>query len=77
MENYFVITNSDGDTHVSQITKEDLLEKLNENYWGSRVFFDKMPKDSDTNYWGDSVLIIKGEIVAPSEEKVVTQYKID
>lgn len=36
-----------------------------------------MPDDSDTNYWGNKVLIIKGKIVSPTEEKIVTQYNID
>lgn len=38
MEKYFIITNSDGNTYVSSITKEKLLERLNENYYGVMKF---------------------------------------
>ena len=78
MEKYFIIRNSDGDTRVTYIDKKELLLRLNENYYGENpVFLDEMPKNNDTNYWGESVLIIKGEIVSPKEEKIVTKYNID
>lgn len=77
MENYFVIRNSDGDTHVECISKETFLERVTENYYGNISYLEDMPSDSDTNYWGTDVLVIKGKVVFPKEEKVVTQYSID
>lgn len=78
MEQYFVITNSDGDTHVDVLNKEELLKRINEGYYGSnREIFDKLPKESDTNYWGDGILIIKGSLVSPKPISKITEYTID
>lgn len=77
MEKYFVITNSDGNTHVECITKDVLLERINEEHYGRREYLNNMPTDSDTNYWGDSILVIKGSIVAPQAKTKITEYVID
>jgi hypothetical protein len=79
MEEYFIIRNLDGDTHVENISKKALLERLNEEDYGSDVkFLDEIPNDdSDTNYWGEGILIIKGEIVTPKEKHVVTEFDIE
>ena len=79
MEKYFIIRNSDGDTRVDCVTKEVLLERINEGYYGAdSKFLNNMPKDDDTNYWGaDNILIIKGKIVSPGEKKVVTEFTIE
>ena len=76
-ETYFVINNSDGDTTITELTKEQLLKALKENYWGKKGTFDKLPKENDTNYWGENILIIKGKVVSPVPEQVVTKYNID
>ena len=76
MSNYFVIRNSDGDTTVTEHSAEDLKEKLNEEYWGPVEFMDELPSNKDTNYWGDCILIIKGEVVVPQPVETVTEYKI-
>ncbi len=77
-ETYFVIHNGDGDTTVTEHTKEDLLEKLEEGYWGTDTkAMHKLPDDMDTNYWGEQLLIIKGEVVSPRAKKVVTEMDID
>ena len=75
-ENYFIICNSDGDTTVTEMTKDELLRAIEEEYWGDRVSLADVPRN-DTNYWGESILIIKGKIVTPQPEQVVTKYKID
>lgn len=75
MEKYFVISNSDGDTTVRVLAKETLLKQIEENYWGDREILNKIP-DSDTNYWGESVVIIKGEIVTPTPIVTVTKFDI-
>ncbi len=74
---YFVITNSEGDTHVRALRKAELMEKINENYWGHREYIHELPKDSDTNYWGDGVLIIQGAIIKPRAKETVIEYEID
>jgi len=73
---YFVIRNSDGDTLVDQLTKEQLLENLNdEDECGTLGFLEKI-EDADTNYWGDNCLIIKGEIVKPEPKRIIEAFDI-
>jgi hypothetical protein len=77
MASYFVIRNSDGDTRVDQLTREQLLERLDPSdpYYGSDATPMSEIHQRDTHYWGDGMLIIKGEIVTPTARHVVT--KID
>jgi len=76
---YFIITNSDGDTTVTPYTHKELVDELNDGEWGdSYTFLDSMPTEKDTNYWGEgTVLIIKGAIVSPEEEAVITKYTLE
>jgi hypothetical protein len=78
MSHYFVIHNSDGDTHVEMITKDELLERLDpENpYYGTIEFLERITK-TDTNYWNDKLLIIKGDITVPKQVLVVKKYGVD
>lgn len=82
MKEYFVIFNSDGDTTITPYSKEDLERDLNDQAWGADVTFVEelgtlKGYDLDTNYWGEStVLIIKGEITLPNEKKVVTNFSL-
>jgi len=76
MSSYFIISNSDGDTTVDKISKEELLRRLNESYYGN-VEYKNQVEESDTNYWGEGVLIIKGEIVVPEPIETVKEYDID
>jgi len=74
---FFVISNSDGDTTVDMVSKEQLNERLNEKYWGeSAEFFDAMPAEMDTNYWGGKILIINGDVAFPKPVKVVTEWEM-
>jgi hypothetical protein len=74
-ETYFIIRNSDGDTTVRTVSKEQLLRDINDGEFGDVL--SKIPENNDTNYWGEGVLIIKGTIVVPKAEQVVTKYSID
>ena len=78
---YYAITNNeDGEVGVSEHTKEDLEQKLNEGYWGERIVWRRHPGTTDPNYWNNgsniSMLIIKGEVVTPHEVRAVTEYKL-
>lgn len=80
MEKYYIICNMDGDTNVEEITKEELLKRLQPDedgnlYYGCHEFMSKITQ-TDTNYWGDDLLIIKGSIVTPKPIEVVTKYEI-
>jgi hypothetical protein len=74
-ETYFVIRNSDGDTTVRAVSKEELLRDIEDGEYGD--VFTELPNDPDTNYWGEGVLIIKGKMVSPKAEQVVTKYNIE
>jgi hypothetical protein len=78
MEKYFIIRNCEGDTTVKCVTKDALLERINDGEFQD-VFnaesYNNMPH-SDTNYWGYSTLIIKGEIVSPEAKTKITEYVI-
>jgi len=74
-EIYFVIRNSDGETTVRAYDKEHLLHDIQAGEYGKVMT--ELPEDPDTNYWGEDVLIIKGKMVSPKAEKVVTKYSIE
>ena len=74
-ETYFIIRNSDGDTTVRAVTKEELLRDLEDGEY--RNVLTELPNEPDTNYWGEDVLIIKGKLVAPKAEQVITKYNIE
>ena len=79
-EKYYVIRNSDGDTTVDEFTKEQLLKAIQENYWGtngSEDILTELPENTDTNYWGEGLLIIKGSVVVPTPKQIVTKYDIE
>ncbi len=78
MDKYFVIhVTEDGEISIRKQTKQNLLEMLEENDHGPNVILDNIV-ESDPMYWGDRrTLIIKGEIVVPYEEIVVTKYDIE
>ena len=74
-ETYFIIRNSDGDTTVRAVSKEQLLRDINDGEFGNVL--SELPENSDTNYWGEDVLIIKGKMIVPKAEQVITKYSID
>jgi hypothetical protein len=75
---YFVITCSNGDPVVESYTKEKLLNDLEEEAWGPDIeVLDKLPLDHDMNYWGDSIVIIKGNVVTPDVVSKITKFEIE
>ena len=77
-EMYYIISNSDGDTTVEEVSKSELLERMEENYYGShREPLTEIPDNHDTNYWGEGILIIKGKIVTPEPIEVVKKFIIE
>lgn len=75
---YFVILNSEGDTTVEALEKEELEERLSEGgYYGNIGFIEDMIVDTDTNYWGGKMLIIKGEIAVPKPKKIVEAWELE
>jgi len=74
-DTYFIIHNGDGDTNVDVLTREELTKRLNEEYYGDVGFLREIT-EKDTNYWGDALLIIKGEIIIPKPVKVIEEYEL-
>jgi hypothetical protein len=72
---YYVISNSDGVTTVTPLSKEQLLQRVEKGEYDKRVM-SAIPENEDTNYWGGGVLIIKGTIVTPKAE-ITIRYSID
>ena len=78
MSSYFVIYNDEGDTGVEVLSKAELEKRLDEHWYGeSPQFFYGTPEESDTNYWGGGILVIKGEIVTPRAKQVVTAWEAE
>ncbi len=71
---YYLIRNSDGDVYVTEYTKQELLKELDDEDWRDE-FLESLP-ERDTNYWGEKVLLIKGEIVTPQKKEVVTKHDL-
>ena len=72
-----MITNSDGDTRVSQHSAEEIQSLLNEEDapgWLTNAMTEIT--DPDTNYWGGKVLIIKGEIVTPKPIEHIVSWEL-
>lgn len=71
---YFMIYNSDGDTRVLSLSREEVLERLNpEDEEDRQQFYDSFPGERDPAYWGKT-LIIKGEVVHPEPEEVIIKW---
>jgi len=71
-DKYYMISNDEGDTTVSEIDPDEFLKDYQDNTEQSVL---KNIPDSDTNYWGGAVLIIKGKIVSLEPIKTLYQLK--
>lgn len=77
---YFAITSGEDGTKVQQLTKEELLNRLNNDHWGPVDFLSRVPSQDKGYFTGcgeNPMLIIKGEIVRPREIKTVVELDID
>lgn len=77
-EKYYVISTSADGIYVHEMTKEHLLKELGEDASGfdPHDVLDEIPSDADPDYWGDSLLIIKGKVVSPKAVTAVTSWDI-
>ena len=76
-ENYIVMVASEDGFSIDAVSKETLLLRLANDYWGEKEIGEKIPGETDPNYWGDQLVIIKGDVVVPRPKKVVEEYEID
>jgi len=74
---YFLFhISEDGDLSIEKMNKDELLSRINENYYGDISFHYEIPEESDPNYWEKRALIIKGRIVFPKPVQLVEKYEI-
>jgi len=71
---YFVIEQHDMDCDVSELTKEEFLEKVRDEQYHDG-FMDDVGEGNPA-YWGDKVLVIKGEIVTPQPKTIVKDWEV-
>jgi hypothetical protein len=78
MDVYYVISKKNNMILLSCFNKNDLIDKLDNNYWGDNVvFLDKIPTNNNINTWLENVvLIIKGKIVEPEPIETIVSYGI-
>ena len=84
MKNYFRIYFGEGHVSVENLSKDDLLNILNDEDEPDCIS-EKMSNDlkaGESQEWPENCecyksIIIKGEIVFPKEVKVVTKFEID
>ena len=74
-ESYFIIAGSeDGGCHMERVSKEECLQRISGDYYGSRrKILNRLPEDI-CNF--TDLVIIKGEIIVPKPKTVVTEYEI-
>jgi len=78
-EKYYRISGSeDGDVSISEYTREELLIEINEEIEDNEKepIFRKDLLEKDLMLWGDSSLIIKGQIVVPEPTVTVKEFKL-
>ncbi len=74
---YFLIHCSEDGLCVDSYDKDELLQAIEEEYYGPIEFFtddDDIP--SDPQEWGSKALILERNIVVPKPVSVVKEYEI-
>jgi len=72
---YFIYCDDDGEVAVSEYNRENLLQALVDQDYGEIEFLKGMSLGNYPQYWGNKVLIIKGEIVVPKPKKTVKEFE--
>lgn len=77
-DKYYVLYNSDGDIIIHEITKEELLKRINDGeYYGSSKYNLVSEIDTDLTASLDGLLIIKGKSIKPYEVLKVTELDVE
>jgi hypothetical protein len=78
-ESYFMLWADEDGGHCEKLTREQVQKRIQEmaEGGGDRSCINAVPKNSDMNYWGESVVIIKGSVVVPQKKEVVVKYEIE
>ena len=77
-DKYYVIKAGEDGTRIEMLDKKTLQERLKEQCWGKIEILSEIPgirsPETDPNYWGNVLIIIKGKIVVPVPEQKVTKW---
>ena len=73
---YYLITNHDGEPNIDCLSRETLLKRLNEEYYG-QIKFESQDwlLDHDMEQLSEAILI-KGEIVVPHAKETVVEFDV-
>lgn len=73
-DNYFVITNSDGDICISQFTQSELMERIK----NGDIEPESISNKKDPNYLGENeFILIKGEYVTLTPKQKTIEWIIE
>lgn len=74
---YYVISAGADGVHISEYTKKQLENLLiADGFLGESRICATFPKETDVNYWGDRLVIIKGEVVMPQAVQIVQVFEL-
>ncbi len=73
---YAVIRNTEDGVRVDFLSKEDLEQRLNEQYYGRMKISTKLPDTVDEYFADDTLVIVKAELVQPKPVTVITKYEV-
>jgi hypothetical protein len=73
---YVISTSEDGDVSLESMSRETLLERLKENYWGDYPIHKLEPGIGVGLQDSAGIYIIAGESVVPQPKQVVTEWDI-
>ena len=66
-----MIENENGDTRVTKTTEKEIKKRLKKG----GTLLDGI-EEPDTNYWGGSFLVLRGEIIQAEPVEVVKDWKL-
>ncbi len=76
-ERYVLTTVSeDGEVRVDIMSRDLLLKRLNERYYGAIEFFSGDPPPDPMTWGGKVLLVLSGGIVVPKPQAVVTSWTV-
>jgi hypothetical protein len=74
-EKYYMIDPTDHEVYVTEHTAEEIAGIINDEDFDANQLVSDIP-DMNAMYWEGKYIIIKGQIIKPVAEEVVTRYRI-
>ena len=76
MNTYIVIHQSEDSLRIDKLERNELLDKLAENYWGEVNICDHIPNLNSGCLDAGTMVIIEGRVIVPKAKTVVTAYEL-